>query len=90
MRTPHEIAAEAAELLASASRAFVPASIVKTQELAVEFMVSTVAALDELAGKVNAAPFVATLPGPDPVLPVVNATALGGEGADETTLIPGA
>lgn len=46
MRTPQTIAAEARSQLDNASKAFVPVNVVKSAELAVEFMEATVAALD--------------------------------------------
>lgn len=46
MRTPQTIAAEARAHLDNANKAFVPVNVVKSAELAVEFMESTVAALD--------------------------------------------
>lgn len=45
-RTPQTIAAEARTHLANANKAFVPVNVVKSAELAVEFMEATVEALD--------------------------------------------
>lgn len=45
MRTPQTIAAEARNHLDTANKAFVPINVVKSAELAVEFMEATVATL---------------------------------------------
>lgn len=45
MRTPATIAAAARDHLDTANKAFVPVNVVKSAELAVEFMESTAAAL---------------------------------------------
>lgn len=52
MRTPKQIATEAREHLDSASKAFVPVNVVKSAELAVEFMEATAATL-EAAGLID-------------------------------------
>lgn len=47
MRTPQTIAAEARAQLDNANKLFVPVNVVKSAELAVEFMESTVKVLDD-------------------------------------------